>query len=84
DYQGSAQTDVDFDDTVSIYPGESITYQIKATLTPITIGTLQGFTASVTDDSGSLVKSSSISDTVDAEKVLSVTDSDISISKTTS
>ncbi|MET2847177.1 hypothetical protein ABXV23_10470 [Vibrio owensii] len=84
DYQGSAQTDVDFDDTVSIYPGESITYQIKATLTPITIGTLQGFTASVTDDSGSLVESSSISDTVDAEKVLSVTDSDISISKTTS
>lgn len=83
-YQGSAQTDVDFDDTVSIYPGESITYQIKATLTPITIGTLQGFTASVTDDSGSLVKSTSISDTVDAEKVLSVTDSDISITKTTS
>ncbi|WP_373408814.1 hypothetical protein [Vibrio jasicida] len=84
DYQGSPQTDVDFDDTVSIYPGESITYQIKATLTPITIGTLQGFTASVTDESGSLVESSSISDTVDAEKVLSVTDSDISISKTTS
>ncbi|HDM8222442.1 TPA: DUF11 domain-containing protein [Vibrio campbellii] len=84
DYQGSTQTDVDFDDTVSIYPGESITYQIKATLTPITIGTLQGFTASVTDDSGSLVESSSISDMVDAEKVLRTTDSDISISKTTS
>ncbi len=84
DYEGSTQTDVDFDDTVSIYPGESIIYQIKATLTPITIGTLQGFTASVTDDLGSLVKSSSISDTVDAEKVLSVTDSDISITKATS
>lgn len=83
-YQSGTQTDVDFDDTVSIYPGESITYQIKATLTPITIGTLQGFTASVTDESGSLVQSASISDTVDAEKVLSVTDSDISIIKTTS
>ncbi len=84
DYQGSPQTDVDFDDTVSIYPGESITYQIKATLTSITIGTLQGFTASVTDESGSLVQNSTISSTVDAEKVLTVTDSDISITKTTS
>ncbi|MGR5130968.1 hypothetical protein [Vibrio alfacsensis] len=83
-YQGSTQTDVDFDDTVSIYPGESITYRIKATLTPITIGTLQGFTASVSDNKGTLVQTSSISDTVDAEKVLNVADSDISISKTTS
>ncbi|MEX3071169.1 hypothetical protein AB3Y13_05070 [Vibrio alginolyticus] len=82
-YQGSTQTDVDFDDTVSIHPGESITYQIKSALTPVTIGTLQGFTASVTDESDSVVTSASISDTVDAEKVLSVTDSDISITKTT-
>ncbi|CAH1544151.1 exported hypothetical protein [Vibrio harveyi] len=83
-YAGSTQTNVDFNDIVSIYPGESITYQVKATLTPVTIGALQGFTASVTDQADTLVKSSSISDTVNAEKVLSVADSDISITKTTS
>ncbi|MGR5210576.1 hypothetical protein ACPV4A_08495 [Vibrio rotiferianus] len=83
-YQGGVQTDIDFDDTVSLYPGESIDYQIQAKLTPITIGTLQGFAASVTDESDALVESSRISDTVNAEKVLSATDSDISITKTTS
>ncbi|BBM66418.1 hypothetical protein VA249_30640 [Vibrio alfacsensis] len=83
-YQSGPQTDVDFDDTVSIYPGESITYNIKATLTSITIGTLQGFTASVVDEAGTIVQTATVSDTVDAEKVLSVSDSDISISKTTS
>lgn len=83
-YQGSVQTDVDFDDTVSLYPGESIEYEIQAKLTPITIGTLQGFIASVTDEAGVLVESSRITATVNAEKVLNVTDSDISITKTTS
>jgi len=84
DYNGSSQTDADFDDTVSLYPDESITYQIKATLAPITIGTLQGFTALVTNETGSLVERATISDTVKAEKVLGATDSEISISKTTS
>lgn len=83
-YQASGvQTDVDFDDTVSIYPGESITYLVEATLTPITIGTLQGFSAAVKDESGSLVQSANVTDTVNAEKVLNVSDSDIAISKTT-
>ncbi|MCG0012468.1 DUF11 domain-containing protein [Vibrio parahaemolyticus] len=83
-YQASGvQTDVDFDDTVSIYPGESITYLVEATLTPITIGTLQGFSAAVKDESGSLVQSANVADTVNAEKVLNVSDSEIAISKTT-
>ncbi len=83
-YQASGvQTDVDFDDTVSIYPGESITYLVEATLKPITIGTLQGFSAAVKDESGSLVQSANVADTVNAEKVLNVSDSDIAISKTT-
>ncbi|MDW2194304.1 hypothetical protein, partial [Vibrio sp. 1641] len=74
-YQASGvQTDVDFDDTVSIYPGESITYLVEATLTPITIGTLQGFSAAVKDESGSLVQSANVTDTVNAEKVLNVSD----------
>ncbi|EVU10226.1 hypothetical protein D046_8435B, partial [Vibrio parahaemolyticus V-223/04] len=37
----------------------------------------------VKDESGSLVQSANVTDTVNAEKVLNVSDSDIAISKTT-
>ncbi len=78
------QTDVVFDDVVSIYPGESISYQITATIAPIAIGKISGINAGVFDASENLIQDGQIADIRVAERVLEVGDAEISIKKTTS
>ena len=74
-----------FDDTVSVYPGETIEYELKATVTPATIGVIKGLTAKVFKSNGVLASSSdSITTTVEAEKVLATDDPEIKITKSTS
>ncbi|MCW8334037.1 DUF11 domain-containing protein [Vibrio paucivorans] len=77
------QSNIPIDDTVSIYPGESITYLIKAELSPVAIGPVLGANAAVYDASGNLVKDSQIGSVIEAERVLDVNDSEINIQKTT-
>ncbi|MGF1719526.1 DUF11 domain-containing protein [Vibrio kyushuensis] len=77
------QADVDVNDGVSIYPGESITYEITATFSPITIGGLNGFNAAIEDVSGSVVVDAQISESLIAEQVLYFPDPNIKVTKTT-
>ncbi|MCK6263704.1 DUF11 domain-containing protein [Vibrio sp. ZSDE26] len=84
DYNATGeQTDVDVEDTVSIYPNESISYTITANLTPVTIGDIAGFNASVEDSSGRVVVDAQINEQLSAEQVLYFPDPDIKVTKTT-
>ncbi len=84
DYKMSGvQTNVSFDDTISLYPNESITYLVKASISPVAIGEIQGANAGVYDESGKLVQDAQISEVVKAERVLNVNDPEIKIVKTT-
>lgn len=77
-------TDVAFDDTISLYPNESISYEIAANISPVAIGDIQGLTASLYDQHGDFIQDDQVSSVVSAERVLNVDDSEISIKKTTS
>lgn len=77
------QTNVPFDDTVSLFPGESLTYEIKATLSPVAIGAVQGANAGVYDSTDALIQDAQISKSFTAERTLNVDDSEIKIVKTT-
>ncbi|MGD8110076.1 DUF11 domain-containing protein [Vibrio sp. TRT 17S01] len=77
------QSNIDFDDTVSIYPGESITYEILATLSQVAIGNIQGANAALFDNNGKFIEDAQISDSIPAEKVLNVEDPEIKLKKTT-
>ncbi len=77
------QSNVDFADTISLYPGESIQYALKATISPVAIGTIQGASAAVFDQIGSLVEDTQISTPITAKKVLNVSDPEIRVTKTT-
>ncbi|MGD8231957.1 DUF11 domain-containing protein [Vibrio sp. TRT 1302] len=78
-----SQSDVDFDDQVSIYPNESITYQIKASISPVAIGEIKGANAAIFNADGALEQDSQISNIFGAERTLNVSDSEIKIVKTT-
>ena len=77
------QTDVAFDDTISLYPNESITYLVKAKVSPVAIGEIQGANAGVFDEAGKLVQDAQVSARVMPERVLSVNDPEINIVKKT-
>lgn len=73
-----------FDDTVSVYPDEEISYLITAKLTPVTIGEIENLTARVLKNDGSLADPiNTISGVIDPEYVLNLNDPEIKISKTT-
>ncbi len=73
------------DDTVSVYPGESVEYLISAQVSPVTIGSIKSLTAKVLTDEGALASATdTISTVLDPERVLEVGDSQISITKLTS
>ncbi|MEL7293716.1 MAG: DUF11 domain-containing protein, partial [Pseudomonadota bacterium] len=77
------QTDVDFDDQVSIFPNETITYQIKANISPVAIGEVKGANAAIFNSGGGLEQDAQISNIFGAERTLNVNDSEIKIVKTT-
>ncbi|RTZ17222.1 DUF11 domain-containing protein [Vibrio aquaticus] len=77
------QSDIVFDDEISLFPGETISYEIKATISPVAIGTVQGANAGVFDTAGGLIKDAQISGSFEAERTLNVGDSEIQIEKTT-
>lgn len=77
------QSDVEFDDQVSIYPNESITYQVKATVSPVAIGDIKGANAAIFNQSGGLEQDAQISNIFGAERTLNVSDPEIKIVKTT-
>lgn len=77
------QTDVAFDDQISLFPNETISYEVKATLSPVAIGLVQGANAGVFDADNNLVQDAQISGSLNAERTLNVTDPEIIISKTT-
>lgn len=73
-----------FDDTVSVYPDEEISYLITAKLTPVTIGEIENLTARVLKNDGSLADPiNTISGVIKPEYVLNLSDPEIRISKTT-
>ncbi|OCH14845.1 hemagglutinin [Aliivibrio sp. 1S165] len=73
-----------FDDIVSVYPEEEISYVITAKVTPATIGEIENVTASVFKADGSLADPiNTISGVVDPEYVLNLSDPEITVSKTT-
>ncbi len=76
-----SQADVEFDDAISLYPGETIHYTIKATLSPVAMGEIQGVSASVEDAENNLVQDAQITNVVKAERTLQVTDPEIKIVK---
>ncbi|WP_456295540.1 DUF11 domain-containing protein [Vibrio sp. AK197] len=76
-------TDVSLDDQVTIYPNERIDYQIVATLSPVTIGELHGANARVLNSDKVLIADSLLTGGLSAEKVLSATDSEVRIEKST-
>ena len=78
-----SQTDVDFDDQVSIFPNETITYQIKANISPVAIGEVKGANAAIFNSGGGLEQDAQISNIFGAERTLNVNDSEIKIVKTT-
>ncbi|MFM2586995.1 DUF11 domain-containing protein [Vibrio sp. TBV020] len=78
------QSDIAFDDQISLYPGEEISYEIKATISPVAIGVVQGANAGVFDDKDALVQDAQISSSFTAERTLNVDDPEIKIVKTTS
>ncbi|TMX35908.1 DUF11 domain-containing protein [Vibrio sp. Hep-1b-8] len=78
-----SQLDVDFDDQVSIYPNESITYQLKASISPVAIGEIKGANAAIFNADGALEQDAQISNIFAAERTLNVSDSEIKIVKTT-
>lgn len=77
------QTNVPFDDTISLFPGESLTYEIKAILSPVAIGVVQGANAGVYDSTDALIQDAQISKSFTAERTLNVNDPEIKIVKTT-
>ncbi|WP_072055476.1 DUF11 domain-containing protein [Aliivibrio fischeri] len=77
-------SDAVFDDLVSVYPNETIDYSIKTIITPVTVGTINNLIAKVLKSDGTLAGSTSqISTSIDAERVLQTSDSEIKITKDT-
>ncbi len=80
---GSVQNQA-FSDEITLFGGEAIDYRITAHVSSVAIGNIQGFNAKVLDSDNALVSDAQVSQSLAAEKVLSVDDSEIQISKTTS
>ncbi|HAS61148.1 MAG TPA: hypothetical protein DCS35_00415, partial [Vibrio sp.] len=60
-HASGVQRDVEFDDQISLYPNETITYLVKAQFSPVAIGEIAGFNTSIYDATGSLIEDAQIS-----------------------
>ena len=72
-----------FKDKVSVYPGEEITYAIKATLTPISIGAIKTIRAQIIGKTLAAISSKEIAAPLLAKSVLNSDSANIKITKTT-
>ena len=78
-------TDNALDDTVSVFPGESIDYLVTAKISPVTVGAIKSLTAKVVTNEGNLASATNTIPTpIESERVLRVGDAEISITKLTS
>jgi uncharacterized repeat protein (TIGR01451 family) len=79
---GGGSSDTDLDDIVSVYPGESITYTVDVSTSPVSIGLVPAITASVLK-SDDIQAATAASGTLSAAAVIDSNGAQISRTKTT-